>query len=227
MTALDGYQRTPKQSGHLDDLDALVALADLCADAARFPGWLRDELRRPGDPDGVRLATVHRVKGREWPHVVVHHAGADQMPHRLATDVEEERRVFHVAITRCSETCTVVAPAGSPSPFLAELRGETPVVRAPREQRTSGPTGRSAALADSVGAPPDTALLQQLKVWRAGRARADGMPAFVVFHDTTLEEIARRRPVTLAELARVKGLGPTKLDRYGDDVLSVVTAAGP
>jgi DNA helicase-2/ATP-dependent DNA helicase PcrA len=227
MTALDGYQRTPKQSGHLDDLDALVALADLCADAARFPGWLRDELRRPGDPDGVRLATVHKVKGREWPHVVVHHAGADQMPHRLATDVEEERRVFHVAITRCSETCTVVAPAGSPSPFLAELRGETPVVRAPREQRTSGPTGRGAALADSVGAPPDTALLQQLKVWRAGRARADGMPAFVVFHDTTLEEIARRRPVTLAELARVKGLGPTKLDRYGDDVLSVVAAAGP
>jgi DNA helicase-2/ATP-dependent DNA helicase PcrA len=227
MSALDGYQRTPKQAGHLDDLDALVALADLCPDAAGFPQWLREELRRLGDPHGVRLATVHKVKGREWPHVVVHHAGADQMPHRLATDVEEERRVFHVAITRCSETCTVVAPAGSPSPFLAELRGETPEVHPIRAQRTSTAAGRRVSPADSDGPPPDAALLQQLKTWRAGRARADGMPAFVVFHDTTLEEIARRRPATLPELARVKGLGPTKLDRYGDDVLSVVAAAGP
>jgi DNA helicase II / ATP-dependent DNA helicase PcrA len=223
MGALDGYQRTPKQSGHLDDLDALVALGDLCPDPARFPAWLHEELRAPGDTAGVRLATVHRVKGREWPHVVVHHAGAEQMPHRLAVDVEEERRVFHVAITRCSVTCTVVAPAASPSPFLAELRGEAPDMRPIRSRAPSKPMTSAGALIGAPG-PPDAALLQDLKAWRAGRARADGMPAYVVFHDATLEEIARRRPATLPELARVKGLGPTKLERYGDDVLALVAA---
>ena len=84
------------------------------------------ELAQPGDADGVRLSTVHRVKGLEWPHVVVHDASDALFPHRLTVGraaLEEERRVFHVAITRCRSTCTVVAPAGAPSPFVAELEG--------------------------------------------------------------------------------------------------------
>jgi DNA helicase-2/ATP-dependent DNA helicase PcrA len=220
MGALDGYQRTPKHSGHLDDLDALIELATLCSAPREFPSWLRAELRHAGNADGVRLATVHRVKGREWPHVVVHDATADQLPHRLASDIEEERRVFHVAITRCSTTCTIVAPARSPSPFLAELRGETPQIR-PSGRRTDPQPAQTSSLA-SVG--PDGPALQALKAWRSGRAKADGVPAFVVFHDTTLHEIALRRPKTLADLTRVKGLGPTKLDRYGDELLAIVAA---
>jgi DNA helicase-2/ATP-dependent DNA helicase PcrA len=60
------------------------------------------------------------VKGREWPHVVLHHATAGLMPHRLSDDIEEERRVFHVGLTRCSRTATLV-PGTPPSPFLAEM----------------------------------------------------------------------------------------------------------
>jgi superfamily II DNA helicase RecQ len=51
------------------------------------------------------------------------------------------------------------------------------------------------------------------------------VPAFVVFHDSTLQEIARSRPKELWQLAKVSGVGPTKLERYGDEVLGALTAA--
>jgi DNA helicase-2/ATP-dependent DNA helicase PcrA len=215
MAALDGFQHTPKQSGHLDDLDALIEVAPLCPEVARFPSWLRTELGRGGDDGGVRLATVHRVKGREWPHVVVHDAGADQFPHRLAEDVEEERRVFHVAITRCSSTCTIVAPAADPSPFVVELQGHSPAVRRRRNDAPSRP--------EPVARPITTGpVVEALKAWRRERARADGVPAYVVLHDTTLAEIAAKGPRTLSDLGRVRGMGATKLERYGDEILAVL-----
>ena len=48
------------------------------------------------------------------------------------------------------------------------------------------------------------------------------MPAYVVLHDATLDELASQRPVSPAELAAVKGLGPAKLDRYGDELLELL-----
>ena len=50
------------------------------------------------------------------------------------------------------------------------------------------------------------------------------MPAYVVFHNSTLAEVAARRPKTLNELATVPGVGPTKLERYGEDVLAALSA---
>jgi ATP-dependent DNA helicase RecQ len=72
-------------------------------------------------------------------------------------------------------------------------------------------------------------MLEALKAWRLQRARRDDVPAFVVFHDTTLEEIARRRPRELWELAKVSGVGPMKLERYGEELLETlaVTPAHP
>src|SRR5204863_9182719 len=57
------------------------------------------------------------------------------------------------------------------------------------------------------------------------RATADDLPAYVVFHNATLAEIAGRRPRDLSELGTVPGVGPTKLERYGDEVLAVLGAA--
>ena len=53
----------------------------------------------------------------------------------------------------------------------------------------------------------------------------DGVPAYVVLHDATLRDLAATRPVTPAELADVQGLGPTKIERYGEDIIAVVAAA--
>ena len=68
----------------------------------------------------------------------------------------------------------------------------------------------------------DPAALQRLKQWRLEVARAEGVPAFVVFHDRTLAEIAARSPRDLAELETVSGVGPAKLVRYGEQVLTVL-----
>jgi DNA helicase-2/ATP-dependent DNA helicase PcrA len=192
-------------------------VAPLCPEPARFPSWLRTELGRGGSDTGVRLATVHRVKGREWPHVVVHHAGADQFPHRLAEDVEEERRVFHVAITRCSSTCTIVAPASNRSPFVAEILDEPAPAPIGRREEPSAPSAPTMA-----PTPADSSMVDALKAWRRDRAKADGVPAYVVLHDSTLTEIAARAPGSLFELGRIKGMGPTKLERYGDEILAVL-----
>jgi ATP-dependent DNA helicase RecQ len=67
-------------------------------------------------------------------------------------------------------------------------------------------------------------LFDRLRDWRRRRAQADGVPAYVVFHDRTLAEIAERRPRDWADLSAISGVGPAKLDRYADEVLEVVAA---
>ena len=67
-------------------------------------------------------------------------------------------------------------------------------------------------------------LFAALKAWRLERAKADEVPAYVVFHDSTLVAIAEARPGSLAELAVVSGVGPTKIERYGPEVLAVLGA---
>jgi superfamily II DNA helicase RecQ len=80
-------------------------------------------------------------------------------------------------------------------------------------------------LAPAHVADADTGTVERLRRWRRERSREDGVPAYVVLHDATLRELAVSAPRTRAELAGIKGLGPAKLDRYGDDLLAVLAAA--
>jgi superfamily II DNA helicase RecQ len=63
---------------------------------------------------------------------------------------------------------------------------------------------------------------EKLRAWRLRRARADGVPPYVVFHDSVLQMIADARPSSLGELSQIPGIGPAKLERYGADVLGLV-----
>src|SRR3546814_15748943 len=93
MTLLDS---TGGAAGsHLDDLEALLQVADLHPDAASFEAWLRRSFHRERAEGGVTLSTIHRVKGREWDRVVVFGATEGLMPPRLADDVAAERRLLH------------------------------------------------------------------------------------------------------------------------------------
>ena len=62
-------------------------------------------------------------------------------------------------------------------------------------------------------------------LWRSGEAKAQGIPPYVIFHDTVLREIAAVRPGCMEELGQIKGVGASKLQRYGAAVLAVM--AGP
>jgi superfamily II DNA helicase RecQ len=70
----------------------------------------------------------------------------------------------------------------------------------------------------------DEGLVERLRDWRMERSREDAVPAYVVLHDATLRELASIRPRSHGELAEIKGLGPVKIERYGDDLLAVLDA---
>jgi ATP-dependent DNA helicase RecQ len=112
----------------------------------------------------------------------------------------------------------------------AVLRGELPMLlrklsEAPRRSKRarSERTGRSKEKAPPV--PLDASGSERfnaLKAWRAGVAREHNVPAYVVFHDATLAEMARARPSSLAALGGISGVGAKKLEAYGQDILRVL-----
>ena len=68
-------------------------------------------------------------------------------------------------------------------------------------------------------------LFEALRAWRAAEAKAQRIPPYVIFHDTVLRDIAAVRPTGIEELGQIKGVGASKLQRYGAAVLSILAAA--
>jgi DNA helicase II / ATP-dependent DNA helicase PcrA len=125
--------------------------------------------------------------------------------------VDEERRLLYVGLTRARSHLVVTwRSEGKPSRFLRELGVET-VQKRPRPR----PAPDEA----------ETPAFRALRSWRLERARAEGVPAYVVFHDSTLAEIVRRSPGSAEELAGVPGVGPAKLERYAGEVLDALRSA--
>jgi DNA helicase-2/ATP-dependent DNA helicase PcrA len=230
MEMLDGSKGTEATASHLDDIEALIQVADLHDDPGGFEPWLRASLASSAGGEGVRLATVHRVKGREWDRVAVFGANAGLMPHRLSESWEGERRVMHVAITRARHRCSVLADADRRSPFLAELRGEA-AEAATKPAVTTATLGRATARSRArvEGPAPDSpeqhAAAEALRAWRKARADGDGVPAYVVLSNRQLDGIAAAMPADERELLACEGIGPSRLERYGDDILAVLESA--
>ncbi len=225
VASLDANRRGANRSAQGDDLTAITHLAALHDDPSTFERWLRTQLASKRAPGGVLLSTVHRVKGQEWPYVVVHLADAEQYPHRLADDVEEERRLFHVAITRASRQATIVTGV-NPSPFVAELTIEPSaerIVSSHRPETASKPAARASSSTSDPAADLDAEGQRRFAALRELRNDLrDGKPAYVVFDNKTLAAIARTAPTTLRDLGKISGVGPAKLERYGDAVTELM-----
>ncbi|MES2562057.1 MAG: DNA helicase RecQ [Pseudomonadota bacterium] len=106
----------------------------------------------------------------------------------------------------------------------AVLKGEARVSM----RRTVAKASRGAAARRAVAKPvlnaADDSLLARLKEWRATQAREQSVPAYVIFHDSTLSAIAERRPQDMEALARISGIGAKKRERYGTAVLALIRA---
>ncbi len=216
--------------------ESLAALASMADDlAAADPGAHLQQLVAELDEraaaqhaptvQGVTLASLHSAKGLEWDAVFLVGLTDTTMPIQHATTDEqlaEERRLLYVGITRARERLALSwALARSPgqrrgrrpSRFLDGLR-PAPVVPVQAKKKKS--------LAPEAA---DAELFGRLRVWRKRQAEAQSVPAYVVFSDATLVAIADARPDTRAALARLSGVGPTKLDRYAEPVLAVLGGA--
>ncbi|TDC81395.1 DNA helicase RecQ [Micromonospora sp. KC606] len=90
----------------------------------------------------------------------------------------------------------------------------------PASSRSAKPRGAATMVADLT--PQATAVFERLRTWRAATAKEQGVPAYVIFHDATLRQIATDAPGSLVELSRVNGVGENKLARYGEQILAVL-----
>jgi DNA helicase II / ATP-dependent DNA helicase PcrA len=194
------------------DLGRLLALAEQLPAGSSVADFLRDLEERFGvesEGRGIELLTYHRAKGLEWEAVFLPRLEEKELPYGKARSAErlaEERRLFYVGITRAKRWLTLTWTAGAkPSRFLAELGVVGPARTKPEK-------------------PESTPEFEALRRWRAERAKADEVPAFVVFHDTTLHEIAAQRPQSREELSAISGVGPTKLERYADELLDALAS---
>ncbi|GAA4735734.1 ATP-dependent DNA helicase UvrD2 [Nocardioides endophyticus] len=196
--------------------------------------------------DGVTLATFHAAKGLEWDSVFLCGLQDGTLPITYADTpaaIEEERRLLYVGMTRARVDLSLSwslarNPGGrasrKPSRFLDPLLPDS--VRVPTEQ----PRSRKVANCRECGRPLSTgaekklgrcgdcpasydeALFERLREWRKERAGEEGKPAFVVFTDATLQLIAEHKPQTPDALLRINGIGRSKVEKYGEDVLTLV-----
>jgi len=217
----------------LDIVDA-VAAADPAVDADAVIADLdaRAAHEREGSADGVNLLTYHRAKGLEWDAVFLPSLEEGILPIRQAKDdataLAEERRLLYVGITRAREHLALSwaerresrgrEARRQPSRFLLDLRPK-PGSKV-TELAGPPPAERARRRSDS-----DDPVFEALRAWRTAKAREEAMPTYVIAHDATLQAIAEDRPRTMAGLRRVKGMGPAKLEKYGDEILAVIAAA--
>ncbi len=111
------------------------------------------------------------------------------------------------------------------------LRGEASVMireeDVPRRREPRKALTQPFASSPAAAAPGDSALFDRLREWRLAEARAQGVPPYVIFHDSTLRDIAAAAPRTREALGQMRGVGASKLERYGAAILALSQAAGP
>jgi DNA helicase II / ATP-dependent DNA helicase PcrA len=293
VDVLDASRDEADRSTHVDDLIALESVASLHADAATFEAWLRSVLQpRAAARPGVLLSTIHKIKGREWDRVIVFGVNQRLLPHRLGHDLDAERRVLHVGMTRARVQTVLLADASAPSEFLDEVRGTRPrhgglaspghassergqTAQPPRSSHHRRREARRPIESTQLGArtglhisrggtqgeivevnesgvvvqvgnlrervffgaevtvdgklvtlaqarEPNPMGAERLRDWRSTVSSAEKMPAYLVLSDRDLLAIADARPRTLSELARCRGIGPMKLERWGDEILAAL-----
>ena len=211
-----------------DDLEQDCGRCDVCANPPKL--WdgtvaaqkLLSAVLRTGQRFGVGHV-IDVLRGRLTDKVAQH--GHDQLPtFGVGKDVSDvtwrgvaRQLVAQGALDVAVENHGELLPTEAARPIL---KGQAAVMMRADMIETGSPAARDRERASPVTS--DNPAFDALREWRKSEAKAQGVPAYVIFHDRTLAEIADRMPTSLDQLAEVPGVGATKLERYGDAVLEVM-----
>lgn len=218
-----------------DAMQALVALADDLykqhgAGLAELLADLQERSSAQFAPtvDGVTLASLHAAKGLEWDAVFLVGVSEGLLPISLAETEEavaEERRLLYVGVTR-ARTHLEISYAGSRNPGGRKTRKASrflddiwPAERPSQQRRAQGGSSKFQLTGEA-----DPELFEKLRLWRANLATEMSKPAFVVLGNAALAAIAEVKPLTVPELVKIYGIGPAKIDQFGDQILEIVSA---
>lgn len=247
LRELGWTEQAPNAGGALretwDNLNALVELAKErdTRTVEEFIAELDERIESQTAPnvDGVTLSTLHAAKGLEWEVVFLVGAAEGILPISMATtraQREEERRLLYVGVTRAKEHLHIswAQTRGDGSRRGKRQRsrlldGIWPQESSSREQQlraSKTPQRRTSAskeqsFAEEYG-EEITHLYRELKDWRLERSRDLSLPAFTIFTDQTLRDIAAAQPKTLKQLRVIRGVGDAKLEAFGGEVLRIV-----
>ncbi|MGV0432296.1 ATP-dependent DNA helicase UvrD2 [Corynebacterium sp. 20_84] len=244
-----------RQRERWQTLNALVELiGDIVStgEATSMPGVLaslrqRAESKQPPAVDGVTLASLHAAKGLEWDAVFLAGLVEKTLPisHAIKAgdaQIEEERRLFYVGITRAREhlhlSWSLARQEGGRasrerSRFLDGIAPQLDVEQAPERLKRAK---RCRVCGNQLGTPAEKSLGRHedceptynesaflaLKQWRLDTAREAQIPPFMIFTDATLLSVVEAMPASENELLDISGIGPAKLEQYGDDLLDVL-----
>lgn len=212
----------------------------------------RAQAKNPPRMQGVTLASVHAAKGLEWDAVFLVGLVDGTLPIRHALKgshsedaVEEERRLLYVGVTRAREHLHLSwsqarQPGGKATrrrtrfldgmvPWEAErVAAQKAPKSKPRDScdtcgaRLTTPEQRILGLCDAHAGDIDQVLVTELRGWRSATAKSRDVPAYVVMSDATLRAVCHRVPTTVQELVQVPGIGPMKVEQFGEDILGII-----
>ncbi len=238
------------QSLHaLADLCQELGMATPDLDLNGLLGQLRQraDAKHPPTMQGVTLASLHAAKGLEWDVVFLVGLcdGSVPITHAIKSGteaIEEERRLYYVGVTRARErlyhSWALARQEGGRASrkrtrFLDGIVQDLDTAAAPNRNRRAqrckvcgqpltDAAEKAAKRCHDCPSTADDEVFEALRRWRAAEARTAGVPAYIVFSDTTLIALAEELPTSEAELLQINGVGPVKVERYGAGVLETL-----
>jgi len=189
-----------------------------------------DELRRSviAETDEVTLATIHAIKGMEAECVFVIGCNPNKFPckasdHPILDMVdaydydkhEEERRLFYVAMSRAKTNLYLTHTSKSHTYFITDEM---------LKLLTTSESNLKAKTKSKLKSNPGSSdIVSILKSWRREKSEALSVPPYIIMHDKTLLEISSVMPTSTIELQNIHGMGPTKIMKFGKEILEIIS----
>jgi ATP-dependent DNA helicase RecQ len=212
--------------GHCDNCEAPPRTTDATTDARKA----LSAVYRTGQIFGA-LHVIAVLRGEKTDTVLRHEH--DRLP-MFGIGADRPAPFWRGLIRQLIATGALDVDTGGHGGLFLNTEAARPILRGEAEVRVrdEAPLPRRSGVraAASVPAVPAShvegeTLFDRLRHWRAAEAKTQAVPPYVIFHDSVLREIAAIRPATLDELAEIKGVGASKLHRYGDAVLAMIAVA--